>query len=454
MPEEPNRGFGPVLTNPNFRALWVAQLLAQTSQHAIHFIQMVLIEQLTGSAMQLGLIILAFSLPGVLFGPVAGVVVDRLPKKWVLVGSNLSRVLLVSSYILALDMLDGTWELLAIYAITFVTATLAQFFSPAEASMIPLLVGEDHLMAANSLFTLTMALSQVIGLLVIGPVTVSLVHVEGGFILIAVLYLTAALLVSTIPRDTRPTTPQTDGLSGWQQLWVEFTEGWQFVSGQRKLKTAMTQIVTITTLVMVMAMLAPGYAARVLGVGPENAVIVFAPAGVGMLVATGLVGRWGYWLRKISFGHIGLGVAGLAFGAMGLLSLDYQRLLQPILQVYPPATFSLTSMTMALGFVLGLCMSSVNILAQTVLQQESPAHLRGRVFSVQFMLNNLVGIPPMLALGGLADVVGIPRVMEVVGVMTLAITLLNFLVGRIDIRLPWRGGQSAGGPDAARPPED
>jgi MFS family permease len=424
----------------------MAQLFAQTSQHAIHFIQMVLIEQLTGSTVHLGLTILAFTLPGVLFSPVAGVVVDRFPKKWVLVLSNLTRVLLVSSYIVVLNTLHGTWELLAIYVITFLTATLAQFFSPAEASTIPLLVGEDRLLAANSLFTVTMALSQVIGLLVLGPLAVSLLRVQGGFVMIALMYLVAAVLVSTIPKDrqliggaalaARPASPAAS--SGWQRLWTEFREGLRFVAGKRTLKAAMTHLVTIATLVMVMAMMAPGYAARVLGMAPENAVIVFAPAGAGMLLATGLVGRWGHLLRRFGFGYIALTLAGLAFGAMGLLSLDYQRLLQPILEVYPQAAFSLASATMALGFLLGLCMASANILAQTELQRESPAYIRGRVFSVQFMLNNLVGIPPMLALGGMADAMGIPRVLKIVGVATIGLVLASILIRHADLRLPRR----------------
>ena len=91
-------GFGAVLSNRNFRALWLAQLLAQTAQHAIHFIQMVLVEQLTGSAMHIGFTILAFSLPGVLFSPIAGITVDRFSKKWILVGSNVIRVLFAASY--------------------------------------------------------------------------------------------------------------------------------------------------------------------------------------------------------------------------------------------------------------------------------------------------------------------------------------------------------------------
>lgn len=429
MFETTDRGFRPVLANRNFRALWLAQLLAQTSQHAIHFIQMVLIEKLTGSTMHLGFTILAFSLPGVLFSPVAGVVVDRLPKKWILVGSNLVRVAFALSYLLIVHNLTGTWELLAIYAVTFLTATLAQFFSPAEVSTIPLVVGEKLLLPANSLFTLTMALSQVMGLLILGPVAVTLLQVEGGFVLIALLYLGAALAVSTLPRDDRPTRPAEAAVSGWHRLWRDFREGWQFVSGRRKIQAAMVQLVTIATLVMVMAMLAPGYAARVLGMRPENAIIVFAPAGLGMLLATGIVGRWGHVLRRIGFGRIGLVLVGLAFAGMGWLSQDYQRLLQPILEVYPRAAFSLTSMTMILGLVLGLCLSAVNILAQTTLQLESPANIRGRVFSVQFMLNNLIGIPPMLGLGGMADSIGIPRVLEIVGASAIVVALLSAVIG-------------------------
>ena len=434
MQEAVDRGFRPVLANRDFRALWLAQLLAQSSQHAIHFIQMVLIEKLTGSTVHIGLTILAFSLPGVLFSPIAGVVVDRWPKKWILVGSNLVRVLFALSYLLIVHNLSGGWELLAIYAVTFLTATLAQFFAPAEVSTIPPLVGEKLLLQANSLFTLTMAFAQVIGLLLLGPLAITLLQVEGGLVLIALLYLGAALSVSTLPPDRRPNPAQQAAMSGWRRLWNDMREGWRFVSGQPKVQAAMTQLVTISTLVMVMAMLAPGYAARVLGMKPENAVIVFAPAGVGMLLATGIVGRWGHRLRRLGFGRIGLVLVGLAFAGMGWISLDYQRLLQPILKVYPRAALSLMTMTMALGLVLGLCLATVNILAQTTLQLESPSNIRGRVFSVQFMLNNLIGIPPMLGLGSIADSVGIPRVLEIVGIGTIVMALVNLIIGRLPRR--------------------
>lgn len=435
MNQSTDRGFGTVLSNPHFRALWLAQLMAQTSQHAIHFIQMVLVEKLTGSAMHLGITILAFTVPGILFSPIAGVVVDRLSKKWILLGSNTVRVFFALSYILVLSQLEGAWRLIAIYVITFLTSTLAQFFAPAEGASIPLLVGEKHLLAANSLFTLTIAVAQILGLMVLGPLSISLLHVEGGFIVVAVLYLIAAVSVSTLPRD-KPSARVMAAVSPWRQLWADLRESLQFVSGQRRIQAALVQLATIATMIMIMAMLAPGYAARVLGMSAEDAVIVFAPAGVGMLVAIGMTGRWGHVLRRIGFGYLGLILTGLAFAGMGWMALGYDRLMRPILQLYPNAGFSLTSATMALAFVLGLCLAGVNILAQTLVQQESPASIRGRVLAMQFTLSNLVGIPPMLALGILADAIGIPRAMEIVGLVAIGMAIVSVVVHRIPVHVP------------------
>jgi len=434
MTESPDRGFGAVLSNPHFRSLWLAQLMAQTSQHAIHFIQMVLVEKLTGSATHLGITILAFTVPGILFSPIAGVVVDRLPKKWILLGSNITRVLFALSYILILNQLEGAWRLIAIYLITFLTSTLAQFFSPAEGATIPMLVGERHLLTANSLFTLTIAAAQIIGLMVLGPLSISLLRVEGGFIVVAVLYLIAAIAVSTLPRD-KPVARAPVAVSPWAQLWADIRESLSFVSGQRRIQAALLQLAVIATMIMIMAMLAPGYAARVLGMSAEDAVIVFAPAGVGMLLAIGLTGRWGHLLRRVGFDYLGLILTGLAFAGMGWMALGYDRLMRPILQLYPNAGLSLTSATMALAFILGLCLAGVNILAQTLLQQQSPPFIRGRVLAMQFTLSNLIGIPPMLALGILADAIGIPRAMEIVGLIAIGMAILSMLVQRMPARV-------------------
>ncbi len=242
---------------------------------------------------------------------------------------------------------------MGIYLLTSLMSTLSQFFAPAEAAVIPLLVGEQRLLAANSLFSLTMVLSQMAGLVILGPVTVRISDPTGGLVAVGLMYLGATALVALLPTDRVTAYVSRDVVSLWHRVWTEFSEGVAFIATQDAIKAAIAQWITINTLVMVMAMLVPGYAARVLGMGPENAAIVFAPAGVGMLVATGVVGRWGYLLRRISFGYIGLTVAGLAFFGMGLLSLDYHRFMRPILHVVPEAALSLTTITMGRIYGLG-----------------------------------------------------------------------------------------------------
>ncbi len=176
--------------------------------------------------------------------------------------------------------------------------------------------------------------------------------------------------------------------------------------------------------------------------------IVFAPAGAGMFLAIWFTGRWGHVLRRVGFTFFGLAMAGLAFAGMGWTALGYNALMRPILRLYPNAAFSLTTATMALGFVLGFFMAGVNILAQTLVQQQSPPYIRGRVLAMQFMLSSLVAIPPMLALGRLADTIGIPRAMEIVGLSAVAVALLSYIVAR----LPVRPGSASTGQQAPEEP--
>jgi MFS family permease len=428
-----DRGFGSVLSNRQFRNLWASQVINQTAQNCINFVQIILVEQLTGSSTQLGVVILSFTLPGVLFSPIAGIMVDRWPKKWILVGSNALRALLVCGYLLALAVLKGFPLLLAIYLLTFVTAAIAQFFGPAEGATIPLLVGEERLLAANSIFSLTLAASQVAGLIVLGPLIVKLIGVRASFFIIALAYVVAAWFVSRLPKDPphvlNKASPDPNGVaSGWRRAWAELREGWTFVATHRKVLLPVMQLALVATLLMVMATLAPGFAARVLGMAPEDAVVVFAPAGAGMLAAIVLLGRYGYLLRKDVASYACLASAGVGFLLLGLVSRGFHTLKMPIFDVFPQWAFSMTSAVAAISLLMGLSMSSANILATTLVQENTPARMRGRVFALQFMLNSGAGLIPMFALAAIADLWGIPRVLMAISVMVLGVAMGAYLL--------------------------
>ena len=294
------QGFSPVLYNRDFRKLWAAQWLAQTAQNTTNFILIVLIERLTGATVHQGLMIIALTLPGVIFAPISGVIIDRWPKKTVLVYSNALRVVAVSCYLAVLFAYPGhsnAWLLLLIYTIAFVMATIGQFFNPAETATIPFLVERQHLLAANSLFNLTLALSQVIGLIILGPLAVKLIGINKALILVMVMYATAALLVSRLPKDI-PGKIHGDARSAWDRAKSELKEGAQFVVGRATVLASMINLTLIASLVMIMAMLAPGIASRVFHLSPEDAIVVFAPAGIGMLVSAVILGRRGDRVHK------------------------------------------------------------------------------------------------------------------------------------------------------------
>mgnify|MGYP002400376331 CR=1 FL=1 len=439
-----SQGFWPVLQNRPFRRLWAAQWLAQTSQNIINFVLIVLIERITGSSMHLGITILAFTLPGVIFAPISGVIIDRWPKKTVLVVSNALRGVIVLSYLLVLGLApnpNSAGVLATLYALTFLMSTVGQFFSPAEAAAIPFLVGRNHLMTANSLFNVTLALSQVIGLIIVGPLVVKLIGVEAAFVVIAGLYGVAALLVSRLPRD-EPRTDTTSAQGSWQRAKDDLREGASFVVSHRPVLTSMIHLTLIASLVMTLAMLAPGISARVFHLAPEDAIIVFAPAGFGMLLAALVLGRLGNRVPKQRLVIGGLLAMSLSYALFGVLAWRFQTTNQPfVLDAsmidLPVANAALILATIAISLSLGLAMSSVNIVSQTLLQEHTPDRLRGRVFSVQFMLNNLVGIPPMLAIAALADLVGIPQ-------MLLGIAVIILLVFGATLHFQRRLGQLAG----------
>jgi MFS family permease len=405
-----DRTFGAVIKNRNFFTLWMAQILSQTAQNGIHFVQIVLIETLTGSTMHMAVMILSFSLPAVVLSSVAGIAVDRLSNKLVMLGSNAVRVLTVATYIVVLDRLGGWSLLMVIYAVTFISSAIGQFFAPAEATTIPLLVGEERLLTANALFNVTLVATQVMGLVIVAPLTVKLLGIKGAFGTVAVMYLVASLLLSRIPRD-KPRLVAEAGVSLLKTVWDELREGWRYVASKRSIIVALSQLTMTTTLLMMMAMVAPGYATRVMGMLPEDAIFVFAPAGVGMLANTFLVGRFGYRFRREMMSTVGFSAMVLTLMGFGLAGFDF-----PIWQTIPKLPC-----IMFLSLTLGAEISLVVIPSETLLQEKSPPQLRGRVIAVYFLLANVVAIPVMLFVGTIADQVGIPRVIMGVALLLMVI---------------------------------
>ncbi len=301
--------------------LWTAQAISQTAQNAIWYGMMVLVQNSSDSSTQMSLAIMTLVVPSVLFGIVAGAYVDRWDKRLVLIGTNVLRAVITLGYIAFAPGPggEGVHRLAFIYVVNFLFSTAGQFFGPAEAAMIPTIVPRQRLMQANSMFHLTFTASQLIGLVLLGPVLITLWGVDGLFVVVAVAIGACALLCWPLPAGTGARPAEVEEARSFPALIHDIHEVWSFMRRDRVVRLAIYHWTLGATLAIIVAMLGPNFAVHVVGVRAEDSVLVLAPAGIGMLLGTIVLGRRGERLEKrrlIELGLLGVGAALLLLGLL------------------------------------------------------------------------------------------------------------------------------------------
>ncbi|HET7473755.1 MAG TPA: MFS transporter, partial [Candidatus Limnocylindrales bacterium] len=155
-----------VFRNRPFLLLWIAQAATQIGGNMVIFGLTVIISESTGSTTAVSALILTFLLPAVLFSALAGVFVDRMDRRLVLILTNILRGLAFVAIFLAGNHLG------LIYLLNITVSTITVFFAPAEAAMIPILVPKKQLLSANGIFTLTLNAAFALGFTLVGPLIV------------------------------------------------------------------------------------------------------------------------------------------------------------------------------------------------------------------------------------------------------------------------------------------
>lgn len=430
------QGYLPVLRNLNFLKLWIAQIFSLMALQSLLLLALILIEEVNQSSIQTAGVIVAFSLPAVIFGPIAGVVLDRVSKKTILVVSNLARIAsqAILAFLAYLGINRGIDPLAfvgLVYITIFITSAIGQFFSPAEGAMIPLLVKRDNLLAANSLFTLTVVAIQVVALIVYVPIAVKSFGIFGAFVSLAVFYALATGLLALLPADPvkRRENNNADAAEATQSAlrkgWHEIGEGWHYVIDKKPLLVAVLQFALVFTIVSVLGEQAPGYASRVLGMQTEDAVYVFSPAGIGIVIASLFVVRLGPRVPRFLLPLLGMFLMALGLMGLGMLGLSGREATTTTFNV---AGIQLTAVWLIgiLSPLAGIGLAFVLIPAQTTIQEQATDEIRGRVLTVQLTLANALSIPLLLAAGGLAEIFGIAQIVAGLGAILLPIAVLNW----------------------------
>lgn len=401
--------------------LWLAQALSQTAQNAIWFGLMVVVEESTRSSTQMGFAILTTILPSITLGLVAGVFVDRLTKRSVLIATNAMRAVVVLGYLLY------GFSLVWAYLVNLVASTITQFFAPAEAAKIPQLVGKRQLLTANSLFNLTFNGSQLAGMVILGPPLVKIFGPASIFIAASVAFAIAAVLLYQLPHEG----PPERGLGGLDaravadHVWADVLEGWRFITADRFTILAMLHLTLASALTLIVAMLAPRYVVGVLNIRAEDSVYILAPAGIGILAGTMLIGKvTGLFPKERLVNTALLLMSGFLLMLSQIWRLERSGLLP---EVHLPGLEWATSTVpavMLVALLLGFALAFVIIPSQTILMERAPVSSRGRVFAVQIVLGHVASIAPLMFIGGLSDLVGIN---SVIALLALSVLLVWFV---------------------------
>jgi MFS family permease len=437
----PTVEFDPTIwRNRDFLLLWLAQAISQTAQNAIWYGIIVLVQDRSKSSTQLSLAVLTLIIPSVVFGVLAGVYVDRWDKRSVLIATNVIRGSIAFLYA-AFGFVDSL-PLSLLFVVNFAFSTVGQFFAPAETAMVPAVVSRGRLLQANSLFHLTFTASQLVGLVMLGPLLAKLISVHWLFIGMASAIVLCGGLVWPLPAhhgEHDPSVPASEG-EAIRGVWQDVCAIGSFVLRQRVVALAMVQWTIGAILGLVVATLVPSFAYGLLHVEAQDAVFVMAPAGVGMVAGTALLNRWGTRFEKHFLVNVGLFTVAACLGLTGAVAWITEALTNshPPLMSVPRLGYEVSQLVpvvMALALFAGFGFVAIMVPSQTFLQEHAPVTLRGRVFAVQLMLSNFASIVPLLLLGGLADLIGVDKTL-------LLIALLIGLAGGISLRIapgvaPW-----------------
>jgi MFS family permease len=431
-----------VLKNRDFLKLWSAQILSQTAQQIVNYALVLQVHRISGSSTAVSGIIIAFTLPAILFAALAGVFVERNSKKTMLTITNVLRGVMVLAYLLT----DERWGVGAVlpifYIVTLLFSSVSQLFNPAEASMIPLVVKKNELVAANSLFNLTLPATQLGGFVLLGPLLLATVfhnNFNGLYIVIFLLCIAAAVCTHFLPQDApgqtaavRRAKGEKVGVpevavgatqiakSGLHTAGEELAEGWHFIRRDPVIMSAIIYWSIAIAVFMMLGTIGPGFLENVLKIDDSQLIYILMPGGLGLVLGVIFVGRFANEQNRESMINWNLLFAGLTLVAFSILYpiLDFTYSLFGVAE--PNGTVVLVVLGL-ITLLLGLFNSFISVPAQTALQERAPENIRARVFSAFYTVSNIILIVPVFFAGALADWLGYVPTVVIIGVAVLLI---------------------------------
>lgn len=388
----------PALRYRDFR-LWVSGYIpSQTGDYIQLVVQNWLVWELTQSAFYLGLIGFFEFAPRFVFGPLGGVIVDRVDRLKLLILTQILAI--VQTAVFAFLVFSGSIQFWHIALLVIFMAIVNSISSTAQQVLLCSIVPQESIVSALALGSATHNLTKIIGpsiggilLTLIGSGYCLLIHSATIFFMLA-----ALLLMRRAPSS----------LSGFQKKWLkEILEGFSYVRQNPRVLTAILTTYSNGFFGISYAQFLPVFAQEILQTGPTGYGFLLAAPGVGA-VAMSFVLSTHTRLRRMTRLLLGSSMAYAA--AIFLFALSRSMVLSLLLLA-----------------VVGSVQMSYRVLARAIIQEESPDYLLGRTMSLFFMDRGF-GSLGALFIGGLATLLAVS---PAVALSALACGLATWVIPRM-----------------------
>ena len=352
--------WSPHLLTRDFTLVWWGQMVSQIGDGVSKLALLWFVYSITGSPLKTTMIGLLQTLPPILFGPFIGVIVDRVPKKLLLISSDLIRALVLG--VLPCLLPVDSFSIERLYLMVFVHAVASAVFGPALTAAIPSLVSRHEFTAANALLQTTTSIGIIVGPALSG-VGIATMSSQEVLCVNAVSYVISALCFLFIRFPRTEAAPAGDAsLAG---TFRDVVEGFQYVLHRQRVILMLIGAASMYTFATsAFSTLFPVFGKKLLDLGPIEVGYLWSAFGVGLLlVSLGLVSLSSWSLpKRIQLMAVSSSISGLTL--LGLL-VTSNRLVAAALMV-----------------IIGMGAGTLTPVAWGVLQEIAPTTLLGRVLAI------------------------------------------------------------------------
>ena len=392
-----------LLLSRDFSLVWWGQLISQIGDGVTKLALLWFVYSITGSPLKTTVIGMLQTIPPIVFGPLIGVYLDRLPKKPVLIGTDVLRAVLIG--LIPCWVSTDAFTVERLYILVFFHALATAVFGPALTASVPHLVKRSQFTAANAWLQSTTSLGVILGPVISGFGIAALSSQEVLCVNAVTYLLSAACLV---PIHLPPARSKVEGESAGTSTLRDLIDGFRFA------KQPLILLLVVTAALYsfgtsAFSTLFPVFGRKMLDLGPIEVGYLWSALGVGLLLMSiGLIRltEWDLW-KRMQVIAVASAVSGLALFALA----------------GAPDRIIATGCMVIIGCGLGV----FTPIAWGVLQEISPDHLVARILTIYGTGAMAAAIAGMTLFGWLTQQLG--ERSSVVGIGIVLVVTAGVAIG-------------------------